>query len=114
MGDISVLISIFVLGCGLYCLYAAYMMQKNGTINKTILLGKDINENRCKDKEAYIKAVMPKVIGLGIAATLSGTSDLVNLYVVPLGVVNSIFMAAFVLVLIWYAVGTAEAAKKYF
>lgn len=114
MGDISVLISIFVLGCGLYCLYAAYMMKKDGTINKTILLGKDVNVNKCRDKEAYIKAVMPKVIGLGIAAILSGGADLINLYVVSLGVATYVLMVIFILVLIWYAVGTAQAAKKYF
>lgn len=114
MGDISVLISIFVLGCGLYCLYAAYMMKKDGTINKTILLGKDVNVNKCKDKEAYMKAVMPKVIALGIVATLSGAADLINLYVVPIGIVTYIVMAIFIVVLIWYAVATAKAAKKYF
>ena len=114
MGDFSVLISVFVLGCGLYCLYAAYMMKKDGTINQTILLGKDMNVNKCKDKEAYIKSVTPKVIGLGIAATLSGASDLINLYIIPIEAATYVFLVLFVVVLFWYAVGTSKAAKKYF
>lgn len=46
-------VSIIVLGCGIYALYAYFMMKKNGHINETLLLGKSYSEYMCKDKETF-------------------------------------------------------------
>lgn len=114
MGDFTLILSIVILGSGLYCLFAAYMLKAKGVINKSILLGKDTDPAKCKDKAGYIHCVFPKVLALGIAALLFAAIDLVNSYVKAIMPVWIAAMVIFLAVLIWFGVVTAKAAKKYF
>lgn len=114
MSDFTMLLSIFMLGCGIYCLYAAVMLKTKGVINKTILLGKDTDPRKCKDKQGYINCVFPKTLVLGIVCTLYAVVDLVNTFVVKIPIFWYIMLAAFLVVLIWFGAATSKASKKYF
>lgn len=114
MNDFTMLLGIFMLGCGIYCLYAAVMLKTKGIINKTILLGKDTDPRKCKDKEGYINCVFPKTLALGIVCTVYAATDLINTFVVEIPALWYIMLAAFLIVLIWFGASTSKAAKKYF
>lgn len=98
------------LACGLYVLYAWYQMKTSGEINATILLPRSENPNKCKDKKAYIQAVLPKMLVLGIAAIIYGVIDIMGIEGVALWAVLAVFMV----ILIWFGVTTSKLYKKYF
>lgn len=98
------------LACGIYVLYAWYQMKTTGEINATILLPKSENPNRCKDKKAYIQAVLPKLLVLGISAVAYGVIDIIGVEGTALWVVLAVFMA----ILLWFGVTTSKLYKKYF
>lgn len=114
MDDFTMLLGLLMLGCGIYCLYAAVMLKTKGVINKTILLGKDTDPRKCKDKEGYISCVFPKTLVLGAVCTLYAVVDLVNSFFVKIPVLWYIMLAAFLVVLVWFGATTSKAAKKYF
>lgn len=114
MNDFTAILSIIILGSGIYCLYAAYMLKAKGVINKTILLGKDVDVKKCKDKDGYIKYVFPKVLLLGIVALIYAAVDLINGYVVKIAIPWMIMMVVFLGVLIWFGAVTSKASRRYF
>jgi len=112
--DFNGIMGIFIAGCGLYCIYACYMMKKTGVINKTILMSKDMENQQCKDTKAYISEATPKVMALGIGAIASGGADLIDMYVIPLGNGVLVVMALFFAVLVWAGLSLAKLRKKYY
>ncbi|MEG0108818.1 MAG: hypothetical protein RR705_08210 [Lachnospiraceae bacterium] len=114
MANIDGLFGVLALACGLYCLYAGFSMKKTGEINQTVLLSKDVNPKKCKDKELYMKCVIPKVFVLGATVSAYGIISLIDAYVVRLGLLVIVFLIVVLMVLIWYGITTSKASKKYF
>lgn len=114
MGDITSWVSVLVLGCGLYCLYAAIMMKTKGVINANILLGKDTRYKKCKDEKGFIKKMFPQLLLFGIVTTASGAIDLINSYVVDIFMLNSIMLVVFVLEFLWFAKVNMDAKKEFY
>ena len=107
-------VSIIVLGCGFYALYAYVKMKKDGHINETLLLGKNQMEYQCKDKEAFMKKSLPAVLIFGVVSTLYGVIDLIHYYVVRIKVLDMIAMIVFFVALLWFVLYTAQLRKKFF
>lgn len=107
-------VSIIVLGCGIYSLYAYIKMRQDGHINETLLLGKGYMEYQCKDKEAYMKKAMPAVLLFGIVSTVYGIIDTVHYYVKPLGMADTIATVVFLIVLVGFMMYTLKLKKQYF
>lgn len=107
-------ISLIVTVCGIYCIYAYFDMKKTGEINGTLLLGNNIPAYKCKDKEAYLKKTMPMVLLLGVVTTIYGLIDLVNNFLLPLGIVDAAAMIIFLIVLVVFVVITTKCKKEYF
>lgn len=108
------IIDIFILGCGLYCLYACFNMKTRREINKTILMNKEIDIEKCRDKEGYISYILPRFLVFSIATTIYGALCVVNSYVASIGKAIFIIMAVFFVFVIWFAIETKKAYKKYF
>ncbi|MGC4018263.1 MAG: hypothetical protein QM793_02845 [Muricomes sp.] len=107
-------ISLLILGCGIYSLYAYVTMKRDGHINSVLLLGKGVSEYTCKDRKAFVQEALPAVLVLGIVSTLYGAVDAIHYFVMPILILDIIAMAAFVIVLIWYMIYTTKLRKKYF
>lgn len=107
-------ISIIILGCGIYSLYAYLQMKKDGHINEVLLLGKNYTERMCKDKEAYMQKAVPAVLILGIVCTIYGAIDAIHFFVTPIKMLDLIAMAVFFVVLVWFMVYTTKLKNKYF
>lgn len=114
MDDMFGAISILILCCGIYCLYAYFKMKKDGHINEVLLLGKNFTENQCKDKDAYMKKAVPAVLIFGIMTTLYGVIDAIHFYVTPIKTIDMVAMAVFFVVLVWFMVTTTKLKNKYF
>lgn len=114
MDSLNSIFGFIIVVCGLYCLYACYMMKKTGEINKTILMSKGMEGQQCKDTKAYIREVVPLVTVLGIGALVYGGADLFNYYVTPLGYINIIIMGLFFVLLVWIGYKLTQLRKKYY
>lgn len=112
--DFTIFLSIIVLGCGVYCFYAAYALKVKGVISGGILIPKELNPNKCKDKAAYTKCVLPKLLMLGVVSILYGAADLVNTFVADIMVIWFIVMVLFIVVLFTFAMTISKATKTYF
>ena len=111
---INGLFGIFVVGCGIYCLYGYYMLKFKHEVNRTIVLSKDVNIKKCKDYAAYCKELEIPLLLLGIAVTLYGGVDLYNTYVGGADTLFMIVFAVFLIVLIYYLVTIRKCNRKYF
>lgn len=112
--SMDVLIGVVCLIFGVYCLYAYAVMKKTGVINTTILMPKSVRPEKCKDKEAYLKRMLPKVLMLGIMLILYSGVELLNYFYMKNTSVAFTALAVFTLVLIWFGYSVSRAAKQYF
>lgn len=107
-------VSIIILGCGIYSLYAYIKMKKDGHINVTLLLGKGYMEYQCKNKEEFMAKALPAVLLFGIVSMIYGIIDTIHYYVMPMGIADTIAMVVFLVVLVGYMVYTSKLKKQYF
>lgn len=114
MNNMFGFVSVMVLGCGIYALYAYFKMKKDGHINETLLLGKSYSEYMCKDKEAFLGKSLPAVLAFAVVSLVYGAIDVVHCYVRPLGMIDVVSGVIFLAVVIWYMVYTTKLKKKYF
>lgn len=114
MDSFNGFIAILILAFGLYTLYAYLIMKKTGKISTVLLLGKNQTEKQCKDKAAYLAKAMPVVLVLGIVTTLYGVIDVLNYFVLPIGMIDLIASVVFFAALVWFMVVTVKLKKIYF
>ncbi|MCL2864242.1 MAG: hypothetical protein FWE25_01740 [Lachnospiraceae bacterium] len=118
MDGIFGLLSVVILGSGIYCLYAWYNTRQTGTINETLLLGKAFEVKKCKDTFVFIRKSQPAVLILGITAVVYGGLDVLGTFVLPedalLGLIRIIGMFIFLVVLVGFMVYTSKLRKDFF
>ena len=114
MNDAWSIMDIVILVCGVYALYAAYVLKTKGKIIKTFLVFKETDVNTCKDLGAYVASMAPKLSTLAGVMILYGVVSLINTYVVSIMSLYWVMMVALIGTLIWYGIQTRNAMKKYF
>lgn len=107
-------LSVIVLGCGVYSIYAYIQMKKGGPINEALLLGRSYDEFKCKDRDAFLAKALPAVLVFACASLLYGAVDFVHCYLHPMKSVDIICMILFLAVLVWFLVYTGKLKKIYF
>lgn len=113
MNSMYLLLDILVLGAGAYILYAYFLMTKKGEIKENILMPKEVTMSQCKDKEGYVKYVAPKLLMFGIGAVICGVLGFINDYGQALGNWYMGVTVLFLVLLIWFAIGTRKAIKMF-
>ena len=108
------MVDILVLGCGIYALYSAFVLQREGKIIRTFLVLKDTDLDSCRDLQGYANYMSPKLQLLGIVMILNGVVSLLNTYVVEIRNLFWIMMGVFLIVLIWYGMQARKAMKNFF
>lgn len=114
MGNMGGIFGVLGVGCAIYIFYALYKLKSTGDITSSVLLPKDIDPKKCKDKAAYIKAVTPKMIALGISTLIYGLTDLCETYVMPVGKFFWVVLVIVFVILIWFATSVSKLNKTYF
>lgn len=104
---------IFVI-CGLYILYAYYLLVAKNEIKEGVLIPKGLSPKKCKDFEGYKKYIGPRVLIFGIYATAMGGIGLYQDYVARLPfAVYTVLYVLFFAVMILYLVATKKAEKMF-
>ncbi len=113
MNDASSWFDVLIVMCGIYIIYTMVRMKREGKINPSVLLGKNITESMIKDKEGFIKYMYPKAMGLGIITVVCGIADYLNEIMGNFRIVSFLIMIAFFVVLAIYCVYANKAKKKF-
>lgn len=111
---INGILGLLALACGLYCLYACYLLKVKREICTSVLLSKDMNVKNCKDLKGYCEEAVKPLLLLGIVITLYGGVDVFNTYVGGADVLFLIMLIILLPTLILYAVMIKKINKKYF
>lgn len=115
MTDMGSIFGFIGVACGLYIFYAVFKMKTAGEINETILVPKNKDVRKCRDKAAYIGEAVPKMCVLGAVVLLYGCVDLYSSFVQPVG--KGLFWAVMLLLLaaiVWFGASVSRMNKKYF
>ncbi|MFV0361596.1 MAG: hypothetical protein ACK5LL_00690 [Suipraeoptans sp.] len=99
---------------GLYCIYNFYKMRFLKDLSNSILLPKDVNPDKCKDKEAYIKKTSPPLLALGLSVLFNAGLDLYNTNVGGLEVLTIPSYVIVIAVIVWVAIVVRKYNKEYF
>lgn len=115
MGDFVSIFDWLILACGLYLIYAGFLMVKKRELKKGLLVSKDLDLNKLDEanKDGYINAMGKKTLLFGIITVGYCAVNLISAYIVDLGAVQIVFYFLFLFALIWYAVILMKAQKKY-
>lgn len=114
MDSIWGFIGLMVLVCGIYAVYSYVKMNKKGVISASLLLGKEAEYKKCKDKEAYIKKAGPALLLFGFASVIYGAIDVIHCYAYEMKTVDTVGMVIWFVILVWFAVYTTKLKKQYF
>ncbi len=114
MTDFNSFMDIICLLCFGYMAYQWYSFKIKREIKTGMVLNKDVNINKCKDKEAYIDEVSNYILFVTVIFFVQTIIFMVNNYITPLpGAVVMGALVAFVVVLIWFGIKTKKIYEKY-
>ena len=71
-------------------------------------------DQKCKNKKAFLEKALPSVLVFGIVTTIYGVIDMINSFVKPVGIVDTIANILFLIVLVGFLVYTTKLKKQYF
>ncbi len=114
MTDINVLIDLFIFGSGCYITYHAFKMRKTREIYAKLLLSQNQDPKKCKDVDAYIAQVFPKLLLSGIIILLGGVVGLFNDFIHPLGMVYMLIFIPMLGTMVYMLMFTRKAETEFF
>ena len=115
MDDFSLIIDVLAVACGIYTLYTYVRLRQSGRLfPNSLLIPRDMTPKDCRDTEAYIRYIRPRIFILGIDLLAYGSIVLLNDALGLWGNLASLICAGFGFVgIIWYGVCTYKANKAY-
>lgn len=118
MNDMNLLLDLFSVGCGGYCLYTFFrLLVTRRLFPNGLLVPKEKKVSDCSDEQAFIARMLPPLAALAATATLYGALMLLNdLLAEPvLPQAGMLGLLALVLAsIVWYAVRNSGANRTYF
>lgn len=109
--DISWILKILIIACGIYMIYWAVQMKQSGKIPE-MLVGKGFPVNRAKDPEGFIRYTFPFTFGTGLAILIFGLISALEL-LISYPVLDIMVNLAVVAAIIIYGMILMKAQKKY-
>ena len=103
------------LAAGGYALYTWYqLLTTKKLFANSLLIPKDQVPKDCKDSDAYIRYIKPRVLILGVFLALFGLISLVNsnLHLYN-NMVDMALTFVAVIVIVWYAVCSVRSFRRY-
>ena len=113
MGSMFSMMDLLIAGCGVYVLYVYYMLKFKGEIKETLLLPKGTNVKKCKDKEAYIAQMSPKVLLYGVVVLASGIFGVLEDQYQLLGNGYLLVIVVFGGFTVWFGLMSKKAFNKF-
>lgn len=104
---------LLIAASGLYLIYTAWMMKTRGRITKGVIVSKDVDVEKIRDKDGFIHYMFAKALWMGVLAAAVGTVNLINTYLKgPVWISMAVVIGYFV-VLMAFAVVSVKARKKF-
>lgn len=113
MGNMYLLVDVLFVGCGIYVLYAFYLMKAKGEVKENVLMSKEVSIKSCKDKAAYIAYMAPKLLIFGVVLVIVGAVGFADDYFKFLGMGILIVQALGLGVIIYFAVVSRKSVKMF-
>lgn len=112
MGTINIFDALIIVS-GLYMIYTAFNMKHSGKITSGVLISKDVDVDKIRDKDGFIKYMFNKVLVMGILTCLIGLGGMLLTKINAPSYVMLIGMGCFIIVLILFTIATYKAKKKF-
>lgn len=112
MGNINIFDLLIGAG-GVYLIYTALAMKRTGEIKAGVLVSKEMDVNRMKDKEGFINYMFGRVLLAGVIIVLSAAASLARTGQNGPTWLSVAGNAGFVAALILYMVSYAKAKKMF-
>ena len=98
----------------LYMGYQWYMMKFRGQIMTGIMLNKEVNVQKCRDRQGYIREASGRLFVMMVASVMAAGLGIVNSFVRPVPAVAYIgVMITVVAILIWFGLESKRLYEKY-
>lgn len=105
--DILIVIS------GLYMVYTAFIMKSSGKITSGVLLSKDVDVDKIRDKNGFIKYMFGKVLLLGVLTSMIGIGGIIITRLNAPSYFLLIGIGCFIIVLILFTLASFKAKKLF-
>lgn len=104
---------LFIMASGIYLVYTAVMMKKSGEIKNGIIVSKDIDINKIKDKQGFINYMYGKVLMIGALAVVVGGGSMLNTKLNGPAYLTLIGIILYLIVFVFYAIAFSKAKKMF-
>ena len=112
MSNINIF-DLLIAGSGLYLIYTAVIMKTRGEITKGVVISKDVNVERMRDKEGFIRYMYGKMILFGVLTVAVGVWDLINVYVQGPPWISTAAVMGYLVLLLLFGAFTLKGRKKF-
>lgn len=70
------IMGLVLLLCGLYIIYAAVILKKDGIVTRSIMASKAKDPDRMRDREGFASYIFPRALGLGVVCCLESVWEI--------------------------------------
>lgn len=98
---------------GLYLVYTAVNMKQSGEVKTGVIVSKDVDVNRIRDKEGFINYMYGRVLVIGVLAIAVGGLGVMSTRLNWPGYLSLLATGGYLIVIICFAVASAKARKKF-
>ncbi len=112
MGNINIF-DLLITASGIYLVYTAIAMKRNGELKTGVIISKDIDVNKIRDKEGFIRYMFGKALILGILAVAVGLLGIFNTRWNGPEYLSLIGVGGYLAVLVFFGVASSKAKKMF-
>lgn len=109
----SNIIDVLFMGSGIYLIYTAIMAKKNGEIAANVMLGKNMDEKKIKDKVGFIDYMYKRILLAGILVVIAGLMNYVNDIFFFSKPVTAVASGLIIVAIVLYFVASKKGQKQY-
>lgn len=109
---IGIIVGIWFIGVGAYCLYYAFMMKKTGTLKTGFLVSRDVQLKDSSNLPAFVKVAEKNSRIFGCIAAVGGILFLIA-QIMPSYTLMLVCLVVMIAAYIWYSSTLRSAEKKY-
>lgn len=109
----STFFDLLITGSGFYLIYIAIIMKKKGEIKQGVIVSKDVDIDKIRDKKGFIDYMFSRLLLVGVLTIAAGMVSLLNTYFTGPSYISIIIVVIYLLVLILFTAATVKARKKY-
>ncbi len=104
---------ILIIASGFYMIYTAFVMKNSGKITSGVLISKDVDVDKMRDKDGFIKYMFNKVLVMGILTCFIGLGGILLTKINAPSYVILIGIGCFIIVLILFTLASYKAKKMF-